>query len=975
VLITVRARAPGPATSVELCGELPHWSAAIAMARAPGGDGFEARLRLDPGVYEVKARTADGAWFVDPTWRTAGDNAAIVVGGTDEPVLHAPAPPWLDRLADGRVLVRAALRHGAGAGLRLRTSDGVVTMRRRGADATHVHLELALAGAARDVEYAFVLDDGREVGPHAFRVALRDLPVAPPAWWRDAAVYTIFVDRFRPTETARWDRDTRCGGDLDGVRAGLPYLRDLGVTALHLTPITPSPSPHRYDATDARAVDPALGGEPALARLLDAAHALGLRVILDLAVTHVHRDSAEFRDVRAHGPASPYWHWFRAHRWPFFDGPDPGYAHYQHGQWEEPLLDLTQPEVAEHLVETFATWARRGCDGLRVDACADVPPELVARLRAAVRAVNPDAVVFGEVVPACAERWAPGALDAATDFARREAMITWLGGGPAAQLAEVCARQARRGLAGPRGLAFAGTHDQPRIATITRDPARARAGLLAALLGAPVPLLYYGDELGLASPPDAAARAFEDSWPDRQPLIWDGDLPTPRGLRPRPMGEAPGVPTPPGSLCSPIPADAETLRVVRAALALRRDRAVLRAGDEEVTALSDDVVRIRRRRGDDVIDVLLSRRAITPPPGARVLLATEGALVLDHAPPVEPALRAHNAELATATFREGHVVCPAYPTRLDLTVTEACNLRCDHCITDAPARTREGRARTLQPWLLDALDEAFAHADHVSFTHGGEALAAPIFPEVLRRIARHGRAQVHLATNGMLLDEERVRALIDLGVTSLMVSLDGLTAATNDRIRVLGRADRVLVHLEAAVALRARLGAELRIGVSTVVGRTNLAELPALARRCAALGVDWLKLEETYPATPFARRDLLDPRAAEVVAMAAEVRAAFPGVLVDHLAPPAACPCTGDPAAVAFRAADDFAHRCTILPCRAAWERCVIDADGSVHAVDHAQPVLGSLLHAPLLSLWNAAPALGLRARALATAAPACRAR
>ncbi|MCB9572053.1 MAG: hypothetical protein H6709_08170 [Kofleriaceae bacterium] len=78
---------------------------------------------------------------------------------------------------------------------------------------------------------------------------------------------------------------------------------------------------------------------------------------------------------------------------------------------------------------------------------------------------------------------------------------------------------ARRG-AGHQALAFTGTHDQLRIATVTGDAALARLGLVAVALGAAVPLLYYGDEVGLAAD-DATPRDFEDSWPDRQPMPWD----------------------------------------------------------------------------------------------------------------------------------------------------------------------------------------------------------------------------------------------------------------------------------------------------------------------------------------------------------------------------------------------------------------------------------------------------------------------
>jgi hypothetical protein len=84
-------------------------------------------------------------------------------------------------------------------------------------------------------------------------------------------------------------------------------------------------------------------------------------------------------------------------------------------------------------------------------------------------------------------------------------------------------------------------------------------------------------------------------------------------------------------------------------------------------------------------------------------------------------------------------------------------------------------------------------------------------------------------------------------------------------------------------------------------------------------------------------------------------------VLVDHLDPPRACACTGDPAATAFRAADDFANRFTLCSCRLAWEQAAIDPDGTVHVGDYAGAALGNLLDAPFLELWNSPPALAAR--------------
>jgi MoaA/NifB/PqqE/SkfB family radical SAM enzyme len=171
------------------------------------------------------------------------------------------------------------------------------------------------------------------------------------------------------------------------------------------------------------------------------------------------------------------------------------------------------------------------------------------------------------------------------------------------------------------------------------------------------------------------------------------------------------------------------------------------------------------------------------------------------------------------------------------------------------------------------------------------------------------------------------------------------------------------------VFILARFIGGIGIGISTVVGATNVMELPALGRLAREVGVDWLKIEETYPATPFARLDVLPltaPALSDAMAALRDVLAGSPLVLVDHIAPPTACVCTGDPRALAFRVADDFANRATFRPCRTAWEQAAIDADGTVHAIDYAGPTLGNLLDAPMLALWNAPPVIALRGSAMA---------
>lgn len=1006
--VVFRFRPPRAAQFVDLRGEMTHFQHVSPMTESPSGL-FEKTVRLGPGVYAYKLYGGGDDWWLDPQngrtrSRDGARNNVVVVGGTDEPVLHAPARPFVFVTDDGRLCVRAALRKGAASELTVRWDEGdgprETPLAIVAEEDEHLLFEACLPASARAVEYVFALPDGRLIGraggaAQALRVARSEIVPDTPAWWRDAVVYTALVDRFRRGDGARWSEPPqgergRWGGDLDGVTAALPYLADLGVNVLHLSPVALSPSAHRYDAIDPRAVDPAIGGEAALARLLGAAHGSGLRVILDVAVTHVDKDFFAFRDVRQRGRSSPYFGWFSIHRYPFSEGPDPGYEHYQKGQWREPLLATSEPEVIEYLAETFARWARLGADGFRVDAAADLPLATIRRIAEAARAEREDVALFGEVIPPNIHRFTAGALDAATDFAVQGSLYDWLWRRRigASRVALVNAqRRFDRGGPGWTAIAFTATHDQHRFRSLTVDPRPARLAQLFVLLGAPVPMLLYGDEIGLTGGP-VTWRSFEDVWPERAPMPW------PSASDPRAAAW-----------------DAETLALVNSALRLRREHPAIARGEDAYLVLApedapdaDDVLAVRRTSGDEIVDVILhggegTRTVALPggaPSGAQVLLvlgdaALDGAkgaarlgpyaaIVLRRVPPVESVavwreLASQTRVLAGLAFRDGLVESAPLPAHLYVTVTERCNIACAHCITSAPEKTAEGRARTIQPWLVEALREPFRAADYVAFVHGGESLVVPIFWDVLRaiesaRAGRPGRANIHILSNGMLLDEARVRRLVGHGVTSLSVSIDGATEVTNDSLRKGGRLRAILANLRRAVEIRHETGGDLRIGVSAVVTAGNVAELPTLGRIVADLGLDWLKVEEIFPCTPAARHAMIhgsDPRVEQAMNELRRTLARTGVVLVDHRDPPRGCACEAaeNPLLAEFRRADDFANRTTFHPCRMEWEQACIDPDGAVHPVSYGTPAIGNLVSTSLAEMWNGPEIMAMRRAAL----------
>ena len=166
------------------------------------------------------------------------------------------------------------------------------------------------------------------------------MTIQTPEWARHAVFYQIFPDRFarservkKPVNLEPWDSPPTSrgfkGGDLLGVVEHLDYLEALGITAIYFNPIFQSAANHRYHTHDYFRVDPILGGDAALRVLLDAAHARGIRVILDGVFNHASRGFYQFNHLMENGPASPYTEWFRVREFPlnaFDDHKKPNYA-------------------------------------------------------------------------------------------------------------------------------------------------------------------------------------------------------------------------------------------------------------------------------------------------------------------------------------------------------------------------------------------------------------------------------------------------------------------------------------------------------------------------------------------------------------------------------------------------------------------------------------------------------------------------
>ncbi len=203
-------------------------------------------------------------------------------------------------------------------------------------------------------------------------------------WWRDSVIYQLYVRSFT-------DSDGDGVGDLDGITARLDHIAALGVDGLWLNPCYPSPNRDGgYDVADYTDIDARYGGLAAFERLRDAAHAHGLKVLMDLVPNHCSADHAWFRQAVAADPGSaerarfifrdgrgpdgsePPNNWqstFGGPAWTRLTAPDgtPEQWYLHSFDTSQPDFDWSDPEVGDMFEDVLRLWFDRGIDGFRID--------------------------------------------------------------------------------------------------------------------------------------------------------------------------------------------------------------------------------------------------------------------------------------------------------------------------------------------------------------------------------------------------------------------------------------------------------------------------------------------------------------------------------------------------------------------------------------------------------------------------------
>ncbi|MGP4023703.1 alpha-amylase family glycosyl hydrolase [Actinomadura sp. 3N407] len=314
-------------------------------------------------------------------------------------------------------------------------------------------------------------------------------------WWH---VYPLGFVGAVPDGASPEPRLGRLNGWLD-------HLVGLGCNGLALGPVFASET-HGYDTVDHYRVDPRLGGEDDLQRLIEEASQKGVRVLFDGVFNHVGRSFPPFADVAAKGEKSPYRKWFHRE------------LHTFEGHDRLVTLNHAEPEVADYVSEVMTHWLERGIDGWRLDAAYAVPPEFWRTVLDRVRARFPNAWFVGEVIhgdyPDVVEQTG---FDSVTQYELWKAIWSSLNDHNFFELAHALGRHDEM-LETFTPQTFLGNHDVTRIASRLDDGRQTAHALVVLLTIGGIPSVYAGDEFGfrgVKEEREGGDDAIRPAFPDR----------------------------------------------------------------------------------------------------------------------------------------------------------------------------------------------------------------------------------------------------------------------------------------------------------------------------------------------------------------------------------------------------------------------------------------------------------------------------
>lgn len=466
-----------------------------------------------------------------------------------------------------------------------------------GTDSTYSYYEVDLdfTDTAQYMQYYFEVADGTKTvfcGRNGLEykkpeyyfeyLATAELDITEvPEWANGTIWYQIFPERFcngqtenDPIDVQPWGtvptRENHFGGDLRGIINKLPYLQELGVDVLYLTPIFTSPSNHKYDTTDYFTIDPSFGTEQDLIELVKKCHDNGMKVILDGVFNHIGYFSKQFQDVVKNGKESQYADWFYINSYPIETEPL-NYECVGYYKWM-PKLRYKTRAVRDYILNVGKYWIEKAdIDGWRLDVADEVDFTFWQEFRREIKTVKPDAFLLAETWKDGRDMLRGDQMDSVMNYLFRDAVVDFF----ARRVidAETFTNRISRMLLGyskvNRLVLYnaIGSHDTPRFLTLCgMDKQKLKLAAAFQMTFTGMPAIYYGDEIGM----------YGENDPDcRKTMEWEN-------------------------------ADTDLLALYQYLAKVHKERISLRLGDLKFVYNQDNVIAYVRKHESEITGVIIN---------------------------------------------------------------------------------------------------------------------------------------------------------------------------------------------------------------------------------------------------------------------------------------------------------------------------------------------------------------------------------
>jgi len=411
---------------------------------------------------------------------------------------------------------------------------GKILMTKVASDELFDYFEARISVGIKRFKYMFYLEDDYEAiwfnqngfhkhkpawGHFSYSYICSEDIVNSVKWFEGTVVYQIFPDRFKKKDNNGNMAEGFYGGNIKGVMSESDYIKSLGVGCVYFNPVFRSKSYHRYDTTDYYELDPVFGDKEQLKQFIKLCHASNIRVMFDAVLNHTGNDFFAFRDVVLNGESSVYKDWFYIYSFPLSNSPKPNYECFSFFA-DMPKLNTSNPEVIDYLIGVLKYWTLEfDIDGWRFDVADEMDRNFIRQIRRELKAVKNEIVLVGEIFDEASSWLLEDQFDSVINyplkffindlFAYRsidvEHFVQRVGG---------YLMKFKTGVLNSM-VNVISTHDTARFLTLSKEcKKRFELAVVFQFTFPGVPMIYYGDEIGMKGGDD----------PDcRRPMVWDKD--------------------------------------------------------------------------------------------------------------------------------------------------------------------------------------------------------------------------------------------------------------------------------------------------------------------------------------------------------------------------------------------------------------------------------------------------------------------